>query len=120
MATVKNTPASNKFYFQKGYELINKGKTLDNFVNICYNGIDGERLVFLLEENEVYVATGAACAASKGEKSHVLKAIGLTDSEIAGSLRLTLGETNTEGQIKEAARIINEAVANEYERQKNA
>lgn len=100
----------------QGYELINKGKTLDNFVNICYNGTDGERLVFLLEENEVYVATGAACAASKGEKSHVLKAIGLTDSEIAGSLRLTLGETNTEDQIKEAARIINEAVLNEYNR----
>ena len=50
----------------QGYELINKGKTLDNFVNICYNGIDGERLVFLLEEKEVYFSTVAACAASKG------------------------------------------------------
>ena len=69
-----------------------------------------------MEEKEIYVATGAACAASKGQKSHVLTAIGLSDAEIAGSLRLTLGETNAEEQIHEAARIINEVVAAERER----
>ena len=100
----------------QGYELINKKHTLDNFVVLCYNGIDAERLIYLLEEKEIYVATGAACAASKGQKSHVLTAIGLSDSQIAGSLRLTLGETNTEEQIHEAARIINEVVAAERER----
>lgn len=100
----------------QGYELINKKHTLDNFVVLCYNGIDAERLIFLLEDRGVYVSTGAACAASKGEKSHVLKAIGLSDQEIAGSLRLTLGETNTEEQIHEAARIINDVVAQEHKR----
>ena len=97
----------------QGYELINKKHTLDNFVVLCYNGIDAERLIFLLEERGVYLSTGAACAASKGEKSHVLSAIGLSDSEINGSLRITLGETNTEEQIHEAARLINEAVKDE-------
>ena len=72
-----------------------------------------------MEEKEIYVATGAACAASKGQKSHVLTAIGLSDSQIAGSLRLTMGETNTEEQIHEAARIINNAVREERERIKN-
>ena len=100
----------------QGYELINKKHTLDNFVVLCYNGMDAERLIYLLEEKEIYVATGAACAASKGQKSHVLTAIGLSDSQIAGSLRLTLGETNTEKQIHEAARIINEVVTTERER----
>ena len=100
----------------QGYELINKKHSLDNFINLCYNGIDGERLVFLLEDRGIYVATGAACAASKGEKSHVLKALGLTDDEIAGSLRITLGETNDESQIHEAARMINEVVAAEKRR----
>lgn len=100
----------------QGYELINKKHALDNFVVLCYNGIDAERLVFLLEEKGVYVSTGAACAASKGVRSHVLKAIGLSDEQIAGSLRLTLGETNNEEQIHEAARIINEVVADERER----
>ena len=95
------------------YELINKKHSLDNFIVLCYNGIDAERLIYLLEDKEIYVSTGAACAASKGKKSHVLAAIGLSDSEIAGSLRLTLGETNTKEQIIEAARIINETIKQE-------
>ena len=99
----------------QGYELINK-HTLDKFVVLCYNGIDAERLIFLLEDQGIYVATGAACAASKGVRSHVLKAIGLSDEQIAGSPRITFGETNTEEQIHEAARIINDAVAKEYRR----
>ena len=100
----------------QGYELINKKHTLDNFIVLCYNGVDAERLIYLLEDRGIYVATGAACAASKGQKSHVLMAIGLNDSQIAGSLRLTLGETNTAEQIHEAARIINETVAAERKR----
>ena len=100
----------------RDYELINKKHTLDNFVVLCYSGIDAERLIYLLEDREVYEATGAACAASKGQKSHVLAAIGLSDAQIAGSLRLTLGETNDEEQIHMAAQIINEVVDAEKER----
>ena len=100
----------------QGYELVNKKHALDNFIVLCYNGIDAERLIYLLEDLGVYVSTGAACAASKGKKSHVLKAIGLSDAEIAGSLRITMGETNTEEQIHEAARIINSVVEQEQER----
>ena len=100
----------------KDYELINKKHSLDNFVVLCFDGLDAERLVYLLEDREVYVSTGAACAASKGVRSHVLTAIGLSDSEIAGSLRLTLGETNTKEQILEAVEIINEVVAGEKAR----
>ena len=98
------------------YELINKKFALDNFVVLCYNGTDAERLVFLLEEKGVYVSTGAACAASKGVRSHVLAAIGLSNEQIAGSLRLTMGETNTPEQIHEVTKIINEVVASERER----
>ena len=99
-----------------GYELVNKKHVLDNFVVVSFAGLDAERLIYLLEEREVYVATGAACAASKGVRSHVLAAIGLSDEQIAGSLRLSLGETNDEAQIREAARIINEVVAEERKR----
>ena len=102
-----------------GYELINHKHSLDSFVVICYNCMDAERLVFLLEEKGVYVATGAACAASKGVRSHVLKAIGLSDSQIAGSLRLSLGETNDEASLHEAAKIINEVVDGEKRRLNN-
>ena len=97
----------------QGYKLVNRKNSLDNFLVLCYDGLDAERLIFLLEERGVYVSTGAACAASKGVRSHVLKAIGLSDSEIAGSLRVTLGETNTEEQIHEVTKIINEVISEE-------
>lgn len=100
----------------QGYELINRKHSLDNFLVLCYNGIDAERLIYLLEDRAVYVATGAACAASKGIRSHVLAAIGLTDEQIAGSLRITLGETNTEEQMHEVAKIINDVVEDEKRR----
>lgn len=103
----------------EGYELINKKHTLDNFVVLCYNGLDAERLIFLLEEREVYVSTGAACAASKGIRSHVLKAIGLSETQIAGSLRISLGETNDEEQMHEVVKIINSVVAEEKQRINN-
>ena len=88
----------------------NKKHQLMNFVPICFDGIDAERMIYKLENEKIYLSTGAACAASKGEKSHVLKAIGLTDSEIAGSLRISLGATNDEEQVKIAARKIIEIV----------
>ena len=81
----------------------NPKKQLANFVPICFDGLDAERIIFKLEKEKIFVSTGAACAASKGEKSHVLKAIGLSDSEIAGSLRISMGASNDEDQIKTAA-----------------
>lgn len=93
----------------------NKHK-LANFCSVSYPGLDAERIIFKLEDQEIYVSTGAACAASKGQKSRTLTAIGLTDEEINGSLRLSLGELNTEENIKEAAQKINQIIATEANR----
>ncbi len=87
---------------------------LVNFLPVSFPGLDAERLIYKLEQQQVYVSTGAACAASKGTKSHVLTALGLSDAEIAGSLRISLGSTNDLDQIKQAAQIITEAVRHEY------
>lgn len=87
---------------------------LASFVPVCFPGIDAERLIYRLEARGVLVSTGAACAANKGTKSHVLAAIGLSDAEIAGSLRISLGSTNTFENVKEAAIIIREEVEHEY------
>lgn len=89
---------------------------LFSFCPVCFPGIDAERLVYRLEQREVYLSTGAACAANKGSKSHVLAAIGLSDAEIAGSLRISLGSTNSVEQIRTAAQIIREEVEREYRR----
>ncbi len=96
--------------------LHNKKHSLSSFVPVSFPGIDAERLIYKLEEKEVYVSTGAACAANKGTRSHVLEAIGLSDEEIAGSLRISLGPLNTEDNVKEAGKLIVAAVKEELER----
>lgn len=89
---------------------------LANFIPISFPGLDAERLIYRLEADDILVSTGAACAANKGSKSHVLAAIGLSDPEIAGSLRISLGPTNDLAQIKHAAETITKAVIAEYQR----
>lgn len=91
-------------------------KSLVNFLNISFPGVDAERLVFLLEARGVLVATGSACAANSGTRSHVLAAIGLSDAAIDGSLRLTLGRLNDETQVMRAADEIITAVRTEQGR----
>lgn len=91
---------------------------LANFIPVCFDGLDAERLIFKLEDRGIYVSTGAACAASKGQKSHVLSAIGLSDSEIAGSLRIALGKDTTLDDIKTAADNLAEVVNLEARRLK--
>jgi cysteine desulfurase len=93
-----------------------KKHRLANYLHVSFPGLDGERLVFLLENRGVLVATGSACAANKGTRSHVLKAIGLTDEEADGSIRISLGRLSDAENTKMAARIIIEEVKCEYKR----
>lgn len=93
-------------------------KRLPGSLHIFIDGIDAERLVFLLEAKGVFVATGSACAANSASRSHVLKAIGLTDSEADGSLRLTLGRMTSEEDITRASSAILEAITSEQGRRK--
>ena len=89
---------------------------LPNFLSISFPGLDGERLLFLLEMKGVLVATGSACAANKGTRSHVLTAIGLTAEIADGSLRVSLGRDTDEQSIDYAYSAIVEAVRSEQER----
>ena len=66
-------------------------RRLASHLHVSFPGIDAERLIFILEQQHVYVATGSACAANAGMRSHVLQAIGLTPDVADGSLRITLG-----------------------------
>ena len=89
---------------------------LASFLPIILPGLDAERLIYALEDREVYVSTGAACAASKGIKSPTLIAIGLGDDEIAGSLRITMGKYTDDKSIIDASAIIHEVVNAELTR----
>lgn len=89
---------------------------LASHLHISFPHLDAERVLFALESRGILVATGSACAANKGTRSHVLTAIGLTPEVADGSLRLTLGELSNEGNCQQAAEAIIEVVRAEYER----
>jgi len=91
-------------------------RRLAGHLHISFPGIDAERLVFALEMRGVLVATGSACAANKGTRSHVLTAIGLAPEVADGSLRLSLGRLSTEENSEKAAEIIIEEVVRERDR----
>lgn len=91
-------------------------RRLPNHLHISFPNIDAERLIFALETRGVLVATGSACAANKGTRSHVLTAIGLAPEVADGSLRLTLGHLSTEENMIRAAEILIEEISREYQR----
>jgi len=64
----------------------------------------------------VLVATGSACAANKGTRSHVLTGIGLAPKVADGSLRITLGHLSNPENTAQAADLIIEEVSKEYAR----
>lgn len=79
---------------------------LAGHLHISFPGLDAERLIFGLEARGVLVATGSACAANKGTRSHVLTAIGLDDQTADGSLRISLGKSTDQETIDQAAEHI--------------
>jgi len=89
---------------------------LAGHLHISFPVIDGERLIFILENRGVLVATGSACAANRGSKSHVLDAIGMSDELANGSIRITLGHLNNDDNIKLAGEILIEEITKEYAR----
>jgi cysteine desulfurase len=89
---------------------------LANFLQVAWPGLDAERIVFMLENSGILVATGSACAANSNTRSHVLTAIGMAPTLADGSLRLTLGKLNDQAGIARAGAAIIDAVQRERER----
>ncbi len=83
---------------------------LSGHANLCIPGIDGEALLLRLDLAGIAVSGGSACTSGSAEPSHVLLAIGLTEEEAASSIRITVGEENTEEEIDETARILTDVV----------
>lgn len=89
---------------------------LAGHLHISFPNLDAERVLFSLEMRGVLVATGSACAANKGTRSHVLTAIDLAPEIADGSLRITLGHLSNDENIAEATNIIIEEIKKEYAR----
>ena len=83
---------------------------LPSNLNFGFRYVEGESLLMFLDSKGIAVSTGSACSSHKLEPSHVLMALGLRPEECHGSLRITMGRSNTEEEVDFVASAIVEAV----------
>lgn len=79
-------------------------------VNFCFEGIEGESLLLLLDDKGIAASSGSACTSGSLDPSHVLLAIGRPHEVAHGSLRLSLCEENTEEEIENLIESVKEIV----------
>ena len=80
-------------------------------VNFCFEGIEGESLLLLLDDRGICASSGSACTSGSLDPSHVLLAIGRPHEIAHGSLRLTLSRETTDEEIEDTIRAVREVVA---------
>ncbi len=85
-------------------------KRLPNNVSFCFEGIEGESLLLLLDDKGICASSGSACTSGSLDPSHVLLAIGRIHDIAHGSLRLSLSEENTEEEIDFTIKAVKEVV----------
>ena len=84
---------------------------LPGTVNFCFEGIEGESLLLLLDDKGVYASSGSACTSGSLDPSHVLLAIGRPHEIAHGSLRLSLSPDTTEEEVDYMVEAVTEVVA---------
>lgn len=87
-----------------------RDKRLPGNVNMCFEGIEGESLLLLLDQKGICASSGSACTSGSLDPSHVLLAIGRIHDVAHGSLRLSLCESNTEEEIETIIKAVPEVV----------
>ena len=80
-------------------------------VNMCFEGIEGESLLLMLDDQGICASSGSACTSGSLDPSHVLLAIGLPHEVAHGSLRLSIGEYNTMEQIDHIIEVVPKVVS---------
>lgn len=85
-------------------------KRLPANVNMCFEGIEGEGLLLLLDAKGICASSGSACTSGSLDPSHVLLALGLPHEVAHGSLRLSLSEYNTEEDVDAILKAVPEVV----------
>ncbi len=79
-------------------------------VNMCFEGIEGESLLLMLDANGICASSGSACTSGSLDPSHVLLSIGLPHEVAHGSLRLSIGEYNTMEEIDHIIEVVPKVV----------
>lgn len=86
-------------------------RRLPGNVNLCFEGIEGESLLLLLDQKGICASSGSACTSGSLDPSHVLLALGLPHEVAHGSLRLSLSVYNTDEEIDHILAVTPEIVA---------
>ncbi len=86
-------------------------RRLPGNVNICIPGVDGAALAAMLDLEGICVSSGSACATGNSKPSYVLTAIGRSNAQAHGALRLTLGEENTKEELERAVAALKRALS---------
>ena len=84
---------------------------LPGTVNFCFEGIEGEALLLLLDDKGICASSGSACTSGSLDPSHVLLAIGRPHEVAHGSLRLSLGDDITEAEIDYLIQAVTDVVS---------
>lgn len=79
-------------------------------VNMCFEGIEGESLLLMLDQEGICASSGSACTSGSLDPSHVLLALGLPHEVAHGSLRLSIGEYNDMAQIDHIIEVVPKVV----------
>lgn len=85
-------------------------RRLSGNVNFCFDGVDGESLLMMLDMKGIAASSGSACTAGSPEPSHVLLALGRSEAMAKSSLRLTVDEMNTPDEIETVITEVTAAV----------
>ena len=85
-------------------------KRLPSNVNFCFEGIEGESLLLLLDDKGIAASSGSACTSGSLDPSHVLLAIGRVHDVAHGSLRLSIGEDITDEDVDYIIKSVKEVV----------
>ncbi len=88
----------------------NRNSRLPGNVNMCFEGVEGESLLLLLDKKGIEASSGSACTSGSLEPSHVLLAIGRAAEIAHGSLRITLSNENTMEEVEYIIKAVKEVV----------
>jgi cysteine desulfurase len=83
---------------------------LPNIIHFTLAGASGESLLFLLDQKGIFVSTGSACQAGVNRPSHVLIAMGRTEDQAKGCLRITFGHESTEEDVDALLEALPQAI----------
>lgn len=90
---------------------VDSGRRVPNNAHLAFPGAQGDSLLFLLDMAGISVSTGSACTAGIPEPSHVVLALGRSEDEARGVLRMTLGRTTTDADVDALLAALPEAYA---------